>query len=165
MSIASQRPMRSRQAVPTLVAATIVAATGVVVLRESFQLHNAVGFSPIRPSLFEQIVGVTLLLAAVLLVFEAVRGRGVRLHASSPRWIPLGLSLVVLAGFAVSLNVLGFPLAAALMFPLIARLSGSRRPIRDVIVGFLLGLTVYVVIGILLGVDMPGGPLEIFAQG
>lgn len=164
MNTTAQRPMRNRQATAALVAATIVAATGGIVLLESFQLHSGVGFSPIRPALFEQIVGATLLAAALMLVIEGIRGHGVRLQASSPRWRQLGLSLAVLTGFAATINLLGFPLAVALMLPLIARLSGSRRTIRDVVVGFCLGITVYLIIGVLLGVRMPGGPFGILFQ-
>jgi putative tricarboxylic transport membrane protein len=74
-----------------------------------------------------------------------------------PTPIMLGTAL---AGYAVLLGPLGYILATAAFLPLSARIIGSRKPRRDVLVGIALGLVVYFGFTQVLGVRLPPGVLE-----
>ena len=79
----------------------------------------------------------------------------------------IGLALVVYA-FALdgvrlgSTHVpgLGYPIATAILLPVIARILGSRSPLRDVAVGVVVAAVIYVGFTQFLGVRLPGGLLE-----
>jgi putative tricarboxylic transport membrane protein len=160
MTTSAKPPPRESNSIPALIAAAVVSALGMIVIVNSLSLHRGSGFTAIQPALFPQIVGAALLVAAALLVIEGRRGIGVTLECAAPHWGRLMASLAALTVFAFSVKLIGFPLAVAAMMPLIARLSGSNRLVRDTIVGLVLGTAVYFVIGKLLGVDIPGGPVE-----
>jgi putative tricarboxylic transport membrane protein len=69
-------------------------------------------------------------------------------------WIGAGLVLSV-----VLLERAGFPVTGALLFTLTARAFGSRRLVRDALIGLLVATATYVVFARGLGVSLPGGPL------
>jgi len=74
-------------------------------------------------------------------------------------WIMGGL-----VGGVVSVEWLGFPLAAAWVFALTARGFGSRRWLRNALVGAALGLFVYLIVAVGLGTALPGGPLGVLGR-
>ena len=67
------------------------------------------------------------------------------------------MSGLVLATLTV--ERVGFPVAAAVLFALTARAFGSRRLPRDVAAGLALGVVVWLIFSRGLGVSLPGGPL------
>ncbi|MCX2900457.1 tripartite tricarboxylate transporter TctB family protein [Pseudomonas mandelii] len=65
-------------------------------------------------------------------------------------WVTVGLVAV-----ALLINVIGFVLAAALLFVCAARGFGSRRPVRDLAIGMALTLPIYWLFNAGLGVSLP----------
>lgn len=65
-------------------------------------------------------------------------------------WVTAGLVAV-----AVLIDVIGFVLAAALLFACAARGFGSRRPVRDLAIGMALTLPIYWLFNAGLGVSLP----------
>jgi putative tricarboxylic transport membrane protein len=65
--------------------------------------------------------------------------------------------LAALIAYALLLQPLGYVVATALFFPPVARLLGSRSPLRDVLVGVALALLLFVAFTEFLGVDLPPG--------
>lgn len=65
-------------------------------------------------------------------------------------WVTAGLVAV-----ALLINVIGFVLAAALLFACAARGFGSRRPLRDLAIGMALTLPIYWLFNAGLGVSLP----------
>ncbi len=84
-------------------------------------------------------------------------------------WPTVGLTAVALVGYALALDGLavgpvdvpglGYIVATGLFLPVTARILGSRSPIRDVIVGFGIGIVIYIGFTQFLGVRLPAGIL------
>ncbi len=64
-----------------------------------------------------------------------------------------------LIAFAVLLDVLGWIIAAALLFWCVTRAFNSRRPLFDASAGLLLSSFVFLIFGVLLDVPLPSGIL------
>lgn len=86
------------------------------------------------------------------LVVEA--GTRSRLDARALVWI-LGSFLA----FAVLLEILGWIIAAGLLFWCIARAFRSRRPLLDLVVGLTVSSLAYIAFDMLLGLSLPSGIL------
>jgi len=74
------------------------------------------------------------------------------------RWLGRALLPVLLAGLvgvAVLINLIGFVLAAGLLFACSARGFGSRRPVKDLAIGIALTLPIYWLFNAGLGVSLP----------
>lgn len=95
----------------------------------------------------------------VLLSYQALTGGFRELDADSgtnpggkagAAWVTGGL-----LGVAVLINVIGFVLAAGLLFACSARGFGSRHPLRDLAIGIALTLPIYWLFNAGLGVSLP----------
>lgn len=85
---------------------------------------------------------------------DAPRGRTVRLDWPSLAWV-VGSFLA----FAFLLQVLGWIIAAALLFWCVARGFGSRRAIFDLLVGLTVSSLSYIAFDMALGMSLPSGVL------
>ncbi|KXP09880.1 Tricarboxylate transport protein TctB [Tsukamurella pulmonis] len=74
-------------------------------------------------------------------------------------WMAAGWLVGGLVAFAVLLDVLGWILAAALLFWCVTRAFNSKRPLLDVSAGLLLSSAVFLIFGVLLDVPLPSGIL------
>lgn len=74
-------------------------------------------------------------------------------------WTSVGWIIGGLVAFAVLLDVLGWILAAALLFWCVTRAFASKRPLFDISAGLLLSSLVFLVFGVLLDVPLPSGIL------
>ncbi|MFF8600325.1 tripartite tricarboxylate transporter TctB family protein [Streptomyces sp. NPDC015232] len=140
---------------------------GVLVLTDALTLSADLGGrGPVGPRTVPLVVGAGLLVVAVLLAVDVLRGgRGeaeggedVDLSEPSDRRTVLLLAGVFL-GFAVLIGPVGFPVAGALLFWGAAHALGSRHLHRDPLIAAVLSLLTYLVFDKLLGVPLPGGPL------
>ncbi|PRY32109.1 tripartite tricarboxylate transporter TctB family protein [Pseudosporangium ferrugineum] len=73
---------------------------------------------------------------------------------------PAGVA-ACLAGFAVALEYAGFILSAAVFVVAVARVLGSRHPLRDAIVAVVLPTVVYLAFTRLLDIFLPAGVLPL----
>jgi putative tricarboxylic transport membrane protein len=78
--------------------------------------------------------------------------------SATHKWTPVLLG-AALIGYLLLLEPLGFALASAAFFSVAARILGSRRPVRDALVGIPLGVGVYLAFTALLDVRLPAGVL------
>jgi putative tricarboxylic transport membrane protein len=106
--------------------------------------------------------GVALFLGVVglLLSYQALTGGLRNLAADSDQTEPggkLGAAWVTggLLGVALLIELIGFVLAAGLLFACAARGFGSRRPLRDLAIGVALTLPIYWLFNAGLGVSLP----------
>jgi putative tricarboxylic transport membrane protein len=121
---------------------------------------------PIGPKTVPVVVGIGLLLVAVLLAVDVLRGGrgeaegGEDIDLSEPSdWRTVLLLAGVFLAFAVLIGPVGFPIAGALLFWGAAFALGSRHLHRDPLIAAVLSLVTYFVFNNLLGVPLPGGPL------
>ena len=77
-------------------------------------------------------------------------------------WATPALVLVALLVYAFVLEPVDYPLATALVFFAVARVLGSRAPVRDAIAGLVLGFGLFTAFTQYLGVSLPAGLTPIF---
>ncbi|MFD7441062.1 tripartite tricarboxylate transporter TctB family protein [Streptomyces sp. NPDC059909] len=140
---------------------------GVLVLTDALTMDVEIAQrGPIGPKTVPVAVGIGLLVVAVLLAVDVLRGgrgeseTGEDIDLSEPgdRRTVLLLAGVFLAN-AVLIGPLGFPVSGALLFWGSAYALGSRHHHRDPLIAAVLSLVTFFVFNNLLGVPLPGGPL------
>ena len=80
--------------------------------------------------------------------------RTVRIDVRSMAWV-----IVPFAVFALILDILGWVIAASLLFWCVARAFGSRKPVQTLAVGLTVSATAYIGFDMLLGLPLPSGIL------
>lgn len=140
---------------------------GVLVLTDALTMHVEIAQrGPVGPTTVPIVVGGALLLVAVLLAVDVLRGGrgeaegGEDVDLSEPSdWRTVLLLAGVFLGNAVLIGPIGFPISGALLFWGSAYALGSRHHGRDPLIAASLSLFTYFVFNNLLGVPLPGGPL------
>ena len=159
---------------PRLVAVAILAFAALLIV-SAFAIAQGGGYTIIGPTTIPLVVATGLLvLGAIFAVRTTVLPDTelAELAADEERvthWPTVGLAALALVGYALALDGfalgpvdvpgLGYIVATGLFLPLTARILGSRSPIRDVIVGFGIGIVVYFGFTEFLGVRLPAGIL------
>jgi putative tricarboxylic transport membrane protein len=160
------QPPRRRSIAELLIsAATLALGIAVFVIGRSLSGHQ--GYALVGPDMMPMVVGVGLAILGAWLLAQALRGGWVNAepddaaargdHPFAPRAF-----LWVLAGLVVQMvlvHTAGFVIAAAGLFACVCRGFDSRRWLRDLLVGFVLGLAVYLFFVGFLNVNLPAGLL------
>ena len=147
-------------------AALVVIAVGALVFYESLQIRSPAGFSPVGPRFVPLVVAIGLAALGAAFLFRTTLQPDTDLaerceeQERATFWPTVGLVAATLVVYAFALGVLGYLVATAILVPVAARILGSDRPIRDVIVGIGLAGVVYVGFTELLGVRLPAGVLD-----
>jgi putative tricarboxylic transport membrane protein len=145
-----------------------VLALGVFATAVAFQLPEAGGYARIGPNFMPKVVAGGLVVLGLWLTGEVFTGGW---RASTPddpaergehAFLPSAFLWVTAALFAqmALIQHAGFVLAAAVMFACIARGFGSTRIVRDLVIGVVLGLLVFLFFVKFLNVGLPPGWLE-----
>ncbi|WP_327685024.1 tripartite tricarboxylate transporter TctB family protein [Streptomyces sp. NBC_00467] len=145
----------------------LLLAIGVLVLTDALTMDVDIAQrGPVGPRTVPLVVGIGLVLVAVLLTVDVLRGGrgeaegGEDIDLSEPSdWRTVLLLAGVFLAFAVLIGSVGFPIAGALLFWGAAFALGSRHLDRDPLIAAVLSLLTYVVFNNMLGVPLPGGPL------
>lgn len=155
---------RSRGIVPVPLAIGLgVVAISAVLALGAYRFPEEMGFVILGAHVYPYALAVFLGAVGLLLCYQAVTG-GFRELADhddeSAKALPggkLGAAWVTagLVAVAVLINVIGFVLAAGLLFACSARGFGSRRPVRDLAIGIALTLPIYWLFNAGLGVSLP----------
>lgn len=156
----------SRGLVETRLAAVVIIGLGLLALVGATQVGPGAGYVAVSPSVMPVVVGVGLVALGTLLLLRATirpdldLARHVAAEAAETDWRTTAVVLVALVAYALTLGLLGYVLATTWFIPIVARILGSRRPGRDVVIGVLLGVVVYVGFTQFLGVRLPAGLLD-----
>ncbi|MEV1022687.1 tripartite tricarboxylate transporter TctB family protein [Streptomyces sp. NPDC050264] len=145
----------------------LLSALGALVLTDALTMDvDLTQRGPVGPKTVPVVVGIGLLVVAVLLAVDVLRGGrgeaegGEDIDLSAPAdWRTVLLLAGVFLATAVLIEPLGFPIAGALLFWGAAYALGSRHLPRDPLIAAGLSLLTYAVFNNLLGVPLPGGPL------
>ncbi|MBT2490334.1 tripartite tricarboxylate transporter TctB family protein [Streptomyces sp. ISL-96] len=140
---------------------------GVLVLTDALTMDvDITQRGPVGPRTVPVVVGIALLLVAVLLAVDVLRGGrgeaegGEDIDLSEPSdWRTVLLLAGVFLANAVLIDPLGFPISGALLFWGSAYALGSRHYHRDPLIAAGLSLLTFFLFNNLLGVPLPGGPL------
>jgi putative tricarboxylic transport membrane protein len=145
-----------------------VLALGLGVAGVTATLPSEGGYAGIGPNFIPAVVGAGIILLGSWLAYEAFTGgwrnaapdepaaRGEHaFNAAGFAWISAGLfAHMALIGWA------GFVIAGVVLFACVARGFGSARPARDVAIGLVLSLGVFLFFVKLLNVNLPAGWLK-----
>ncbi|MCP2263402.1 tripartite tricarboxylate transporter TctB family protein [Promicromonospora thailandica] len=149
-----------------LVLAAATAALGGYVLVAAGDIVVPGSTNTLGPRAFPYLVGAMLVAAGVVLVILVLTGRAGQEEGGEDvdptvrtDWLTVGLLVAALVVHVFTINVLGWPFAAALLFAAAAVVLGARPWWRAALVGLVLGLVIQVVFGGLLGLSLPPGPL------
>lgn len=139
---------------------------GLLVLYQTFQIRQGGGYSAIGPRFFPLIVAIGLIALSLIFVLRVTAlpdedlGEQVAAEEAATYWPTVGWTALALVVYALSLGTLGYIVASALFFPVVAWLLGSRRPARDTIIGLLIGVVIFFSFTRVLGVRLPAGVLD-----
>jgi putative tricarboxylic transport membrane protein len=136
-----------------------VVALGIGVAAVTATLPSEGGYAGIGPNFIPAVVAAGIIVLGLWLGYEAFTGgwRSAAEHAErfEPRpflWITAGLfAHMALIGWA------GFVIAGTVLFACVARGFGSRRTVRDVAIGLVLALAIFLFFVKLLNVNLPAG--------
>jgi putative tricarboxylic transport membrane protein len=149
---------------PRIVGAVLL-ALGVLALIATFDIASARDGWAIQGPRFAPLVASILLimLSIAFLVRTVVRpdvelARYAAAEADATHWPTPAALLALLVGYALLLTALGYALATTIFVWLTAWLLGSERPVRDAIVGVVLGVVAGYAFGHWLNVQLPTGP-------
>lgn len=145
-----------------------VLALGIAAAVVAWQLPEGGGYARIGPNFVPKGVAAALVLLGVWLLAETFTG-GWRARVADEAqergehpFLPSAF-LWVVAGLAAQMALIhtaGFVLAAAALFACVARGFGSRRWLRDLVGGLVLGLAVFAFFVHFLNVNLPAGWLK-----
>jgi putative tricarboxylic transport membrane protein len=136
-----------------LIALSTVLAVG------AFRFPPEMGFVILPAYVYPYVVAGFLCAVGVLLSYQAFTGGFRELDSGNDSiaggktgaaWVTGGL-----VGVALLINLIGFVLAAGLLFACAARGFGSRHPLRDLAIGIALTLPIYWLFNAGLGVSLP----------
>jgi putative tricarboxylic transport membrane protein len=141
--------------------------TGVLVLADvAIAPRSGNAADPLGPNAVPVLLGLLLLLLAVLLTLDVLRGGrgeaegGEDVDLSAPTDLRTVLMLAgVLVATAALIPLLGWPIAGTVLFWGATYALGSRAFPRDLLIAAGVSLATWLVFDALLGVDLPGGPL------
>jgi putative tricarboxylic transport membrane protein len=146
------------------VMALLLAVVGVYLLIDAGAIAVPGSSNTIGPRFFPYLVGGLTVLTGAALAIRTLRGdRGpaddsedVDLDAPTD-WRAVGVIAVAFLAQALLINVVGWPLAVALMFAAVAWALGAVGIARPFLVGLLAGCVVWIIFVKALNVALPGG--------
>ena len=147
-----------------IVALTVIILGGIILTQVS-QIGTGAGFIVVGPRIFPLVVGVGFLTLGLFFLFRTtfLPDKDLIEEATAEEattdWSTTALTLLSLIVYASLLHPLGYTLATALFFPVVARILGSSRLWRNIIIGLALGLAIYLIFTRVLGVRLPAGLL------
>jgi len=162
----NDRPDVRRGLIEARVAALVVIGLGVVSLIGASQVRTPGGYTAVSANVMPAVVGIGLVALGMLLLLRATvrpdldHAVRVAAEAAASHWPTTTAALGALVAYALVLGPLGYIVATSLFLPAQARILGSRSPLRDLPVGIVLAVVVYVGFTEFLGVRLPAGILE-----
>ncbi|MEU6711898.1 tripartite tricarboxylate transporter TctB family protein [Nonomuraea sp. NPDC046802] len=152
---------------PELGLAVVVLALGVFVVVGTLDVSAAASQLGLGPRFFPMLVGGSMVLIGLFYVIDVLRGgRGEPeesedVDAEAPAdWRSVGLVSGVFLAFTAILNVVGWVIAASLLFFGLSVVLGAEHKPRAAGIAVVIGVATYLLFVKGLGVTLPGGPLE-----
>lgn len=154
--------MRERLAWPEAVIGLGLLAFAGLVLWQTLSFQVSPLYAKVGPRVFPYMTVGGLAILGVLLVVAAMRGGWQPEEEAS---VALDRRALVFVGAGLLANVLlieplGFTAASTVLFVLVAHGIGSRRPVRDAVIGLVFSLIAYFGFAKALGVNIGAGVVE-----
>jgi putative tricarboxylic transport membrane protein len=161
---------------PRIVAGVLV-VVAVLLIISAIGIASGGGYSVVGPATIPLAVAIGLLVLSVAFAARTTVLPDTDLAASAAdeeratHWPTAGLTLALLVVYGLALDGfalgpidvpgLGYVLATGLFLPAVARVLGSRSPLRDAVIGFAVAIVLYVGFTQYLGVRLPPGLLDL----
>jgi putative tricarboxylic transport membrane protein len=145
--------------------AVVLLAFSLIALYYTFQIRQGAGYSVVGTLFFPLVVVIGLVGFSLLLFLRTSilpdydLAEQAAAEEAMTHWGTTGLTALALVVYAFALNLLGYVVATSLFFPSVARVLGSKQPVRDFIIGVVLSVVIYVSFTRFLGVRLPAGIL------
>lgn len=133
-----------------------IVACGLVIGWQAAGIKVAPVYAKVGPAAFLWLASVLLVICGAIVAFMAPK-------ASAEDGSEIAGPLTILAGVGLSILLferIGFILAGTILFTMTAHGLGSRRPLRDVLIGILLCIAAYLLFAKGLGLRLPTGGLH-----
>ncbi len=154
----ADQKMRSGPDRPALVVAVLLLAVAGLVARDAAS-QTIVSNYGIGPTAMPYVVAGGLALLGLAHLVVAFRDGLPAPDTADPR--ALGWIIAGLVGFIACVTLDGgFSIATAMLFGFTARGFGREALVKDLAIGFFMGLIIYVIFFKLLTLSLPAGPLE-----
>jgi len=141
-------------------------ALGIFVLVGAFAIRVPGAGTQVGPRVFPFLVSAILIASAVMVLVELFRGTVVEEEGSEDievgaktDWVTLLKLVVFVIAHLVLIDILGWAIAAAILFGGVAWSLGAKRWWVGLLIGLGLGLLVQIVFGGFLGLSLPLGPV------
>jgi putative tricarboxylic transport membrane protein len=146
----------------------LLAALGVLVLVDASRIPtDFTQRGPVGPAAVPVVVGIALLVIAVLLARDVLRGgrgeseTGEDIDLTQPSdWRTVLLLIAAFLANVALIERVGFPISGAVLFWGSAYALGSRHLVRDPLIALALSVTTYLIFARGLGIGLPAGVLE-----
>lgn len=146
-----------------LMFALLMLVLGVLALVGAFSIHVPVGIQ-VGPRVFPIAVSVLLIGSAAAVLVGVLRGDHAEVEEGEDidpnartDWMTLGKLVGAVIVHLLLIEFIGWPLAAAVLFGLVAWSLGAKRWWLGFVIGLIVSLTVQVLFGGLLGLSLPWG--------
>lgn len=143
----------------TAVGLGVLALAGIVAWQTMAIPENAV-YAKVGPKVFPWISAALLAIMGAILTLEGLRGGWDHEEVSDVDWRSLGWLGAGLLVNVVLISSAGFIIAGTILFVCTARAFGSDKPLRDALIGFVLGVVAYVGFDRVLGYKIGAGLVE-----
>lgn len=119
-------------------------------------------YARVGPQVFPVIIAIGLFLSGLAVAWQAWRGERTEeeVEHHPTEWGSVAIIAVALIAHLNLLKPLGFVPAGAMLFTAVAFAFGSRRYLRDILIGVALSLMAYIGFGYGLGLQLPPGILK-----
>jgi putative tricarboxylic transport membrane protein len=156
-----------RAALGETILALAVIVFGIIVVWQTTQIRLTPAYSKVGPRVIPYIVGGGLIVVGIWLAVEALTGRVASVSTESEDvdptlptdWRTVGLLALALIAYLLLIERAGFVIASAVLFAGAAFAMGSRRFARDIVIGVLLAVVLYLGFTRGLGLRLPAGLL------
>lgn len=150
-----------------VVLALAVVVFGGLVVWQASEIRLTPAYAKVGPRVIPYIVGGGLIVIGLWLAGQAVAGKAAAeagdAEDADPTlptdWRTVGLLAMALLAYLFLIERAGFVLASATLYVGAAAAMGSRRVMRDVVVGVVISVLLYVGFTMGLGLDLPEGVL------
>lgn len=162
MSAVNQPARPSRLAVPELSIGIGLLACAGAVAWQTLAIPVSPLYSKVGPTVFPYLTMTGLVVLSLLLILAALRGgwQPEEEKETPTDWKALGFVVIGLAANLLLIQPLGFTAASVIMFVLVCYGFGSRRTLRDAVLGLVLALAAYFGFARALGVNIGAGFIE-----
>jgi putative tricarboxylic transport membrane protein len=131
---------------------------GILILTGTLSITVAPAYSRVGPRVFPFAVAAGMILLGGLYAAESWKGAQTPVEDQAVKLQPVALISAAIIVDALLMPTLGFILSSSILFLLVAAGFGSRRYLRDGLVGLAVSAVAYVTFVYGLGLRLPAGP-------